>query len=340
MKIKSFVFALLIISMLVPFFSVILYANQDVKNFIDITEGSWYYDHVMYAYENEIMAGISESEFLPHGELTRAMAVQMLYSMAGKPVENMSWGNPYDDTSKDAWYYDAVLWAYLNNISRGVYGGNFAPDAPITRAELSVMLLRYARLNSLKLPEIREPNAFADKTKIPDYARLEASVLSQAGIISGKPGNLFDPKGKTTRAEAAVMFSEFIKKAEEQSFDLLAENGCSFGALNRNDSRIPTAFGLGFNSESIISKCPEKIEVVFTTRQGSYEIEPEIDYQVYHGNYYSYQYRLFTSYDDIYVSEGESVVIELTVHYGEESETYTLYLAVPFRESILDDIIQ
>lgn len=336
MKVKKLVAVFLTVLMLLSSLSMILYADQCSMHFTDVTEGSWYYDHVMYAYENGIMAGINESEFLPHGELTRAMAVQMLYSMAGKPVDNMSWGNPYDDVFEGAWYYDAILWARHNKISSGVGNRIFAPDTPITRAELSVMLLRYARLNSLKLPEIREPNAFVDKMKIPDYASLETDILYQAGIISGKPGNLFDSKGKTTRAEAAVMFSEFIKNTEEQSFDLLTENGCSFGDLIISQEDVDfRELILGFRTESLVPNQPEKVFVTLTTHSEKYAVEAEENYFSGVSPVYTYTYKVFDNYDRK-IAQGESVKIDLTVYYGEESETYTLYLTVPFWKSPFD----
>lgn len=338
-KRKSFVSILLITLTLFYSLGLVSYAFQYINPFDDVNEESWYYDPVIYAYENKIMVGVGENTFLPHGELTRAMTVQMLYSIAGKPDDGTSWGCPYDDVSSDAWYRKAVIWAHLNGITGGVGNGKFAPDVPITRADLCVMLLKCAGCSSIKLPEICEANEFADAAKIPDYARLAVSILNQAKIVSGKPDNLFDPKGKTTRAEAAVMFSEFVKKAEAQSFDLLAQNGCSFGDLlieahNVYDKSIGT-LGFGLKSESIISNPPEKIEVVITTAKDSFEIEPEY-YPFTTSPVYVYTYRLCYDISDIDTVQGENIVIDLTIYYGQESETYTLYSRIPYVHNPFD----
>lgn len=329
-KIRSYISIFLIVFILINAFGLTVYAAQETTPFDDISEESWYYESVSYAYENGILVGVSENTFSPHGELTRAMAVQMLYSIAGKPDDGISWGCPYDDVSEDSWYRKAVIWAHQNGITNGVGDRKFAPYTPVTRSDLCVMLLMTAGNLSLKLPEICEANEFADTAKIPDYARLAVSILNQAEIVSGKPGNLFDPKGKTTRAEAAVMFSEFVKKSETQNFDLLTKNGYSFGGLLIESQRVidikegKLGFGLRYD---FIPTQPDRIEAVITTKKDSFEIEPMWES---FGVVTMHEYTLCHSLWDIDVEQGENIVLELTVYYGEESETYTLYLKIPY----------
>jgi hypothetical protein len=91
----------------------------------------------------------------------------------------------------------------------------FRPNLDITRQELAAVLLRFARHNELALLGVREYTAFADDTNISDYAREAVETLYKAGIISGKTGNVFDPKGTATRAEAAAILNRFPESAEK-----------------------------------------------------------------------------------------------------------------------------
>jgi hypothetical protein len=92
----------------------------------------------------------------------------------------------------------------------GVGNNNFAPDASVTRQDLAVILYNYIRFADKDLPKKREYEKFADDADIAAYAREAVDALYRSGVISGKPGNLFDPKGTATRAEVAAMLHRFI----------------------------------------------------------------------------------------------------------------------------------
>ena len=69
------------------------------------------------------------------------------------------------------------------------------------------MIKRYADYKGIELPQTNEAFTFADDGKIASWAKVEVTAMQQAGIISGRPGNLFDPEGNATRGEAAKMIS-------------------------------------------------------------------------------------------------------------------------------------
>jgi hypothetical protein len=120
----------------------------------------------------------------------------------------------FADVPEGQWYSDAVAWAYGAGIVSGIGDNRFAPDAEITRQDLAVMLARYADAMEAALPATRAAAAFADSGDVAGYAKDAAALLYSAGIVNGKPGNLFDPSGPATRAEVAAMLHRFILAAE------------------------------------------------------------------------------------------------------------------------------
>jgi hypothetical protein len=74
---------------------------------------------------------------------------------------------------------------------------------------MAFALANYINYKGFTLPS-NETGVFADASSISPWARTHVDVLHRAGIISGKPGNVFDPEGISTRAEVAALFSRFI----------------------------------------------------------------------------------------------------------------------------------
>lgn len=171
--------------------------------FTDVKVGTWYYDAVAFVYENGLMQGTSATRFSPDSSLTRAMLAQILYNRAGKPtVKDKS---AFTDVANDAWYADAVIWAYGEGIVSGVGGGKFAPDASITREQLAAMLYRAAGS-----PEVQETTlTFNDASKVSSYAKSAICWAVEEGIVTGKGGSRLDPTGTATRAEVAQMLARF-----------------------------------------------------------------------------------------------------------------------------------
>jgi len=180
-------------------------------SFIDVSPDAWYYDDVMYVFRNGLMNGTSESPMLfsPILSTTRGMIVTILYRLMGSP-DASALPNPFDDVAAGTWYYDAVKWAAANGIVKGYGDGKYGPADDITREQLASILDNYAEFAGLNLPAVKEYQAFADNSNIAGYAGGAVERLFKAGVIGGKPGNIFDPKGKATRAEVAAMLTRFI----------------------------------------------------------------------------------------------------------------------------------
>jgi hypothetical protein len=92
----------------------------------------------------------------------------------------------------------------------------YNPTGSITREDLAVILYRYAKAIGAKLPATRAYNGFLDDADVANYAKEAIEAFFRAGIISGRPGNLFDPKGTATRAEVAAMIHRFLKAIEPE----------------------------------------------------------------------------------------------------------------------------
>ncbi|MDR1205223.1 MAG: S-layer homology domain-containing protein, partial [Peptococcaceae bacterium] len=196
---------------------------QDTKNepvwrnpFVDVRESDWFYGDVVYAARKGLLNGTSAAAFSPGAPMTRAMLVTVLHRLSGSPSAAGSSGM-FSDVAADAWYAGAMAWAAENGLAAGIGGGLFAPDASVTRQDLTVLFLRYARYIHKELPPKYTYVKFADDSQIAGYARLAVENLYEAGVVGGKPGNLFDPYGSATRAETAAMLHRLVTIFESGS---------------------------------------------------------------------------------------------------------------------------
>ena len=115
---------------------------ETIIPFTDIEEGKWYYEYVIWAYENEVADGVKEADgtytFRPEENCTRAQFVQFLYNIAGTKVsEDVE--NPFTDIAEGKWYYNAVMWAVENGVTNGIKEADgtytFRPEETCTRAQ-------------------------------------------------------------------------------------------------------------------------------------------------------------------------------------------------------------
>jgi hypothetical protein len=179
--------------------------------FSDVKPNNWFYADAMFAYGHGLLNGTGAAEYSPEMPTTRGMIVTILHRLESEPDAGTE--NIFSDVANGEYYAKAVTWAAEEGIVEGYGDAIFMPNLDITRQELAAVLLRFARHNELALPGVREYTAFADDTNISDYAREAVEALYKAGIISGKPGNVFDPKGTATRAEAAAILHRFLESA-------------------------------------------------------------------------------------------------------------------------------
>ena len=181
--------------------------------FTDVSREDWYFDTVIYAASNGLMNGTGGSLFSPTTNTSRAMIVQLLYNMEGRP--EVTYKPIFTDVKEDAWYADAVIWAYENGVTTGSSATTFSPDALVTREQVAVFLYRYMKdYKGEEMEEGADLSAFPDAGKISPYAGFAEAVswANGVGIITGKSagGNVtLAPLDSAQRCETATMFARF-----------------------------------------------------------------------------------------------------------------------------------
>lgn len=176
--------------------------------FVDVSNNDWFYNSVKYAYENGLMYGVSDTEFAPDGDVTRAMFVTVLYRTEGEPyAENSS----FVDVASDSYYANAVAWAEENKIVSGVSDTEFAPDMSITREQMAAIVYRYAEYKNCDIT-VNETANYVDSDSISDYARNAVDWLSEQEIMSGNTDGTFAPQANSTRAQTAAVFMRINEK--------------------------------------------------------------------------------------------------------------------------------
>lgn len=172
--------------------------------FPDVNDNKWYIEAIEFVCTNGLMAGYSNGKFGPDDIITRAQFAQIIYNKEGKPEGGSS---VFTDVTT-GWYAAAVNWAASKDIVAGIGGGKFAPGQSITRQDLATMLWRYAGSPEPKKNELN----FSDAGQVSKYAWKALCWATENGIVNGKGNGTLDPKGKATRAEAAQMLMNYIKK--------------------------------------------------------------------------------------------------------------------------------
>lgn len=181
--------------------------------FTDVRPDDWFFEAVMFVYQNNLMNGTSATTFSPNDATTRAQIATIFYRMAGSPaVENT---NPFTDVPYGPgtdWYYDAVLWVQQNGIMQG-YGDNlFGPGDPVTREQLAVIFYNYAKLKGYDTTASGDLSGFTEAGDLSPWAQEAMKWAVGSGVMSGKGNGILDPKGTATRAEIAAMLQNFIEK--------------------------------------------------------------------------------------------------------------------------------
>ena len=184
--------------------------RRDAMSFEDVGKDDWFYGDVEYAWDNLLMNGTSDTKFSPKSTLTRGMLVTVLYRLEGAPsVAGKT--NPFKDVPENRYFTEAVIWAAENKIVEGYPDEVFKPEQDITREQAATILYRYQTAKNGGPKEVEGTKTFADEDSISNYAKEAVGNLAAQGVINGKPGNVFDPKGNTTRAEIAAMLHRLLK---------------------------------------------------------------------------------------------------------------------------------
>lgn len=173
-------------------FSTYVVEAVDALSFTDVSAKAYYFDAVAWAVKNKITSGQSDTLFAPDASCTRAQMVTFLWRANGSPAPKTT-EMPFTDVSKDAYYYDAVLWASENGITTGTGETTFSPNQVISRAEAVTFLWRAAG------KPIAEGSLFADVESTKYYAEAVRWAVT-SGITNGMSNSTFAPNDICTRA--------------------------------------------------------------------------------------------------------------------------------------------
>lgn len=180
----------------------------------------WSHAGLDYCIYHGYIAGTSATTVTPDGECTRAMIVSILYRVQGEPAKVNSYelkklAPPFDDVERGMWYTDAIWWAKLTGVVSGMSPSTFAPDDPITRAQLAVILYNYTKQFAPEsLTETGSLTGFPDADSVPSWARTAMAWAVGNGLISGVGENgvsYLRPEGCATRAQVATILMNYDK---------------------------------------------------------------------------------------------------------------------------------
>lgn len=174
----------------------------------DVDSELYYYVPIQFVYGEGYMVGVSDTKFAPEAELSRAMAVAILYRMAGAP--EVSEEKNFPDVQTDSYYADAVAWGISEEIVAGYPDNTFRPTQSITRQEMAALLHRYARQEGYDVSKAADLSSHTDAKSINDYAVDAMEWAVAVGLIVGETSDCLAPRGTSTRGQfAAVVYRYF-----------------------------------------------------------------------------------------------------------------------------------
>ena len=168
--------------------------NTMLNFFVDVSASDYYYDAVLWAVGKGITGGTSATTFDPNGNCTRAQAVTFLWRAAGSPAAKSA-VMPFTDVKAGSYYYDAVLWAVEQGITKGTSDTMFSPDATCSRAQIVTFLWR-----SQKSPAAGTANPFTDVKASAYYADAVLWAVKE-DVTKGTTNTTFSPDANCTRAQ-------------------------------------------------------------------------------------------------------------------------------------------
>jgi hypothetical protein len=175
--------------------------------FTDVSESDPFYNDVLYAYENGIMNGVSETRFDPASPLTRGMIVTILYRTEGEP--DVPYTGTFDDVPSGEWYTDGVEWAASKGIVKGYGDGTYGAKDLITREQLAAILYRYAEYKGYA---IRTGSlSAADGGDVSGWAAKNVEWAAANGILKANGEGKIRPTEPASRAEIAAAIRAFLE---------------------------------------------------------------------------------------------------------------------------------
>ena len=178
--------------------------------------GYWAHEGIDYCVRNRLMSGVGAGAFSPDTACTRAQIVKILYNRSGNQADYSYYYLPFTDVAPGAWYYNAVAWAYCNDVTSGTSATTFTPNAAITRQQLVTFLYRYTVKYAPEFTGNAAPiSAFPDAGSVANWAYAAMSWAVGNGLILGNAHDngldYLDPNGSATRAQTATIIMRYCQ---------------------------------------------------------------------------------------------------------------------------------
>ena len=175
----------------------------------------WSHEGIDYCVRRSLMVGTGVGTFSPGMNCSRAQIVQILYNLSGDKTDYSRYYLPFTDVAPGAWYYDAVAWAYFNNVVSGTSETTFAPNDVITREQMAVILYGYtAEFAPEFTGNAASLNTFPDAGSVANWAYAAMSWAVGNGLISGMGSggvSYLAPQGSATRAQASAIIMRYCQ---------------------------------------------------------------------------------------------------------------------------------
>lgn len=176
----------------------------------------WAHKGIDYCVRNRLMSGVGAGTFSPDTACTRAQIVKILYNLSGNQTDYSYYYLPFTDVAPGAWYYNAVAWAYCNDVTSGTSATTFTPNAAITRQQLVTFLYRYTVKYAPEFTGNAAPiSAFPDAGSVANWAYAAMSWAVGNGLIKGNAHDngldYLDPNASATRAQTATIIMRYCQ---------------------------------------------------------------------------------------------------------------------------------
>ena len=195
---------LLVLCMLLSISAIAAFASP--MSFTDVDVSHWAFSGISNAVAKGYFSGINNTTFDPEGAMTRAMFVTALARL-DSAVINDNTSSAFVDVPVGTWYSGSVVWAAEKSLVNGTSATTFSPDAPITREDMVVMIVRYTDSKNATLQQTKVGSSFSDHNQISSYALSSVDSAVKANLVTGLADGRFAPKSTSTRAQVATMMS-------------------------------------------------------------------------------------------------------------------------------------
>ena len=175
----------------------------------------WSHEGIDYCVRRSLMVGTGVGTFSPNAVCSRAQIVQILYNLSGDTTDYGNYYLPFTDVAPGDWFYEAVAWAYANDIVAGTSATTFAPNVDITREQMTVILYGYtAKYAPAFTGGGTSLGQFPDAGSVANWAYAAMNWAVGNGLISGieSYGVIYlAPQGNATRAQASAIIMRYCQ---------------------------------------------------------------------------------------------------------------------------------